>query len=294
MRNESVAVFVIVVVMVSGAVGFASWNGSPVVPFSRSTITTTETVPCFASTSEPGGNASAPDYGPLLGNLSALSVVEYAVAGPGNAVLRADLLVLNRSYTSSGPEYLVNVTVESVGPSTTVSASQGFTTTMNNVNQTTTVSVLGVVVSNGTMISLERSSGEAAVASQLTTFPLDFFGALVALNPSASSTQSTTGLLHRINSTVVTIGPTRMAVTNYGLPAFVIVDLLQGCGSETTSTTTVGGISHEAIQAGLVPGTDFTLVTQFSTAFELRSNSSSASAPTSFGILEKVTSFSAG
>ena len=293
MKNEAVAVFVIVLVLVTGTVGVVSWNGNSMAAFASSTTTITQTVSCptVNSTLTSGNNGNrAPDYGPLLGNLSAISMVENVRSSSGNLSISASLLVLDRNLSSSSPVYLVNVTVKGVSSNVAVVSSNGLTTTTSTIsgNQTQMGSVLGLVVSNGSMISLERSTGEPAVTLQLTTFPLEFFGSFVSLNHYTSSYA-----LRAVNSTVVTIGSTRMVVTSYLLPTLVLAQLLEGCGSEPSSVSTVATVSNVVIQAGLVPRTELTLLTLLSERFAFQSNSTS---PSLFParITERVTSFSVG
>ena len=293
LKNESVAAFVIVVVIVSATVGVVSWNGTSRITHTGSTTTTTETISCpTLNSTQASGNSSVrvPNYGPLLGNFSAISMVYDLYGSSGNFAISASLLVLNRSFASARPVYLVNVTAKEVSSNVTMVSTNDYTTTTSTTigNQTQMGSVLGLVVSNGSMTLVEKSSGESAVASQLATFPLNFFEPFVLLNSSVSN-----HALYPLNSTVVTIGSTRMVVTNYEIPTFVLVDLVEGCGSESSSSSTAM-TSYEAIQAGRVPGTDFTLVTQLSARFAFQSNSSSPSGPWTATIIAKVSSFSVG
>lgn len=293
MKNESVAVFAIVLVLVTAAVGVVSWNLGSITAYAGSTTTTTQTISCPSNSTQTSGNSSArvPNFGPLLGNLSAISIVENVYSSDGNFSLLANLLVLNRSFTSSRPVYLVNVTAKAVSSNVTMVSGNGSTTTTEKTggNQTQMGSVLGLVVSNGSMVSVERSSGEYSAMPQLTTVPLYFFETIVSLNFSASNYS-----LHPINTTVVTIGSTRMVVTNYELPTLVLVQLLEGCGSETSSVSEVVIVSNVLIQEGRVPGTDFTLITLLSERFAFQSNSSSPSGFPPSTITEQVKSFSVG
>jgi hypothetical protein len=290
LKNASVAAFVIVVLIVISAMGLVSRNGGST--YTASTTTTTRTIACPTINSTQTGGSSGvqfPDYGPLLGNFSAVSVAEKVYSSGENLTILAGLLVLNRSFIGSLPVDLVNVTVKEVLSNATMVGSNGLTTTTytSSGSQTTMGSVLGRVVSNGSMISVERSSGGFAGASQLTIVPLSFFATLASWNSSSSSA------LHQINRTVVTIGSSRMVVTNYEGPTVVLVELMQACGSSPSSTS-VFTTSHEVIQAGIVPGTDYTLVTSFSARLALQSNSSSSSVPLNATVTEKVSSFIVG
>jgi hypothetical protein len=288
LKNESVAVFGIVLVLVTAAVGVVSWNGRSATVFAGSTTTTTQTISCpTLNSTQTSGNGSVrfPNYGPLLGNLSAISIVENVYGSSGNFATSVNLLVLNRSLTSSRPVYLVNVTMKEVSSNVAMVSVNDFTTTTSTTSGTQTQmgSVMGLVVSNGSMVSVERSSG-----IQLTSFPLDFFEPFVSLNSISNYA------LHPLNSTVVTIGSTRMVVTNYELLTLVSVELLEGCGSETSSVSTVAAVINGVFQAGRVPGTDFTLITLISERFAFLSNSSSPSGLPPATITEQVTSFSVG
>lgn len=90
-----------------------------------------------------------------------------------------------------------------------------------------------------------------------------------------------------INTTAVTIGSTAMNVTNYEHSSQVILQMMGGCNGEaaTRITTTV---SNWALQAGHVPGTNFTLLTQYFQQYSIESNSSS---PSKFTLAWRVASF---
>jgi len=280
-------------VIVSGAIGALSWTPKGRVPAYSSTTTTTQTVPCptslFTQTSTTtstgtsgNGENRFPDYGPLLGNFSAITVVLYGNGPTGTSYTTATLLVKNRTSSSSGVTYLINVTMKEVGPNVTVESTPNYTTTMISGNQTTEGSVLARVASNGSLISTEATSGNPG----FTYMPLVFFFPLISFNLSRPNNQ-----LHEVNSTIVAIGSTSMVVTNYDLPSEVLVVLQEGCnaGPSTSSTVTV---SNWEVQAGRVPGTNFTLTTQFSERFVAQSNSTSSSAsPPILDVVEKVTSF---
>jgi len=291
-RLESVAAFVVTVVIVAAAVGAVSWNGSSPPPYTETTTTTTETIPCSTanSTQTSGGSRiQLPNFGPLLSNLSAISVVENIYTSFGNFGLTQNLLVLNRSITDSRPVYLVNVTVDEEASNVSMVGSNGFTTTTTTAaNQTQMGSVLGLAASNGSMISVEGLSGESDITSQLTASPLGYFENFVSIDSTTSGHP-----LHLINSTVVTIGSNRMIVANFELPSYVVFQLQEGCGSEPPTLSTVATIANETIQAGKVPGTDLTLITLISESLVFQSNSTSPSGNETASIVAKVTSFTA-
>ena len=277
-KNEPVVAFVTAVLIVTAAVGAVSLSSSPLPPFTESTTTTTETISCpTLNSTQASGNSTVlpPNFGPLLGNLSALSFVESIYSAGGNIAVSASLSVLNRSFTGPRPLYLVNVTLNE------------FSTLGGN--QTQMGSVQGRVASNGTMISVERSSGTSVLTDQLTTSPLEFFQTFASVNSTASSYT-----LHRVNSTVATIGSTRMIVTNYEIPTLVAVELLEGCGSGASTHSMVAIVSNGTIQAGQVPGTDFTLITLISESYAFQYNSTSPTSIPPASISEKVTSFGVG
>jgi hypothetical protein len=291
LKNESIATFLIVVVIVSGALGVLSWAPSGRLSNYGSTTTTTETIPCVTSlfkqtstTTSTGTSRSAenrlPDYGPFLGNFSAITVVLYGFSSTGKSYTTATLLVLNRSSSSSGATYLVNATARSVGPSVTMESTQNFTTTIIGGNQTRVGSVLARIASDGSPISTERTSGNLSFV-----YPLQFFIPLISIDLSSSNHQ-----LHRVNSTIVTIGSTRMVVTNFELPSEAIVEFQEGCNTEPSSSLTVT-FSNLVVQAGRVPGTNFDLVTQYSERLVVPSNSSPSAPPSILVGVEKVTSF---
>jgi len=291
-RLESVAAFVVTVVIVAAAVGAVSWNGSSPPPYTETTTTTTETIPCSTanSTQTSGGSRiQLPNFGPLLSNLSAISVVENIYTSFGNFGLTQNLLVLNRSITDSRPVYLVNVTVDEEASNVSMVGSNGFTTTTTTAaNQTQMGSVLGLAASNGSMISVEGLSGESDLTSQLTASPLGYFENFISIDSTTSGHP-----LHLVNSTVVTIGSNRMIVANFEPPTYVLFQLQEGCGSEPPTLSTVATIANETIQAGKVPGTDLTLITLISESFVFQSNSTSPSGIEGASIIAKVTSFTA-
>ena len=293
-KVDSVAAFVIVVVIVTAAAGAVTLNGGLPPAYTGSTTTTTLTMSCpTVNSTQTGGNGTPrlPGIGPLLGNVSAITTVENVYSTGGNFVIVSNLLVLNRSFTSSGAAYLVNVTMEEVSSNvTTVNVNGLLTYTSTTVgNQEQVGSVLGLVVSNGSMVSVEKSSGASVVTNELTVYPLGSFEPFASINSTASNLA-----LHRLNSTVVEIGSTRMIVTNYELPTLVMVQLQEGCSPGTPGVSSVATISNGTIQAGRVPGTDFTLITEISESFAFQSNSTSFSGISSASVTEKVTSLSVG
>ncbi len=93
-----------------------------------------------------------------------------------------------------------------------------------------------------------------------------------------------------INSASVAIGSTKMNVTNYDLPASVETTVYESCVSGGAASTTITKLYGWTIQEGVVPGTDFSLVSQYHYIASVTSNSTS-----SFGNINwKVTSFTLG
>ena len=94
-------------VIISGAMGAVAWNGGSLSSaYTGSTTTTTLTIPCptlNSTQTSQNGPARPPDYGPLLGNFSAISVVESVYGTNGNFSILVSLMVLNRSFTNSRP-----------------------------------------------------------------------------------------------------------------------------------------------------------------------------------------------
>jgi len=292
MKKEAWGTFFIVAVLVGAGIGVASVYGGLPVPFTESTSTTTLTFPCSTSNSTQGtesGPGGFPDYGPLLGNLSAVSIVEREFSPLGNISVTDSLSVLNRTSSGPVPEYLVNVTMTESGANTSeVSVNDGLTTTTTiSGTQVQIGSALGLVVPNGTMVSLLRSSGSSLASGQTSAFPLSFFSFMAVSNLSSSIRS-----FHQVNSTVVTIGTNRMVVTDYLLPALDIVEVQQGCGSSPSNSSTAGTFSDEVLQAGQVPGSRFTLVTQFSETILFAQVYSSTSKAVNASVTLKVTSFS--
>jgi len=291
MKGESTAAFFIVVVIVCASVGVVTLNEGLPPAYTEPTSTSTLTIPCPTSnatqTSE-NSTAESQNYGPLLGNLSAITIVEQGSSSAGASIITGSLLVLNRTFTGPTPEYLVNVTIGEVGLNISeVSISNGYTsTTTVSSTQEQTAWELGLVVPNGTMISVEGWNGSSAVFSQTSSFPLTSFSFLSAWNFSSPST-----MLHKVNSTVATIGSNRMVVSNYDSPSRTLLEVQQGCGSTPPSTSTVATVYDATFQAGQVPGTHLTLVTQLSERLLVPASSSSPPGPLNWSVTAKVTSF---
>jgi hypothetical protein len=303
LKNESVVAFLIVLVIVSGGMGVLSWTTNPSTSTYGSTTTTTQTIPCptslttqTTSTTSTGTNR-LPSFGPLLGNFSSISVMLYGHTPTGGSYTSLTFAVLNRSSSSSGPTYLLNITGRTVGPNVTTEETQEFTTTIASANQTWEGSLLGHFASNGSLISTEKTSGNLSSAG----LSLLFLYPMISLNFTSSNNR-----LHVVNNTIVTIGSTRMVVTNYEFPSEVLVQVLEGCDSvpPINSTST---ISYLGIQAGRVPGTNFILTTQISETLTLQSNplncglsangetmscSSSSATSVNLSLTWRVTSFS--
>ena len=250
------------------------------------TATTTVTYPCpFSSTTQTltttaGSTGSAGSgYGPLLGNFSAMNVVLYGNGTNGKWFASSSMTVLNRSSTPSGPVYEVNITTESVGRRVNVSETQRVTTTIISPGNFTSVgSELANVAENGSVVSMIGSSGN--LSSQ--PLPLAFFGPQLLQDYSSSGSRE-------VSTSTVTIGTTKMTVTDWQLPTLVQVVVDDACDGVPATTMTVTA-SHQMIQAGQVPGTDFTLVTRYAQKYSMQSNSTSF--PSSeLSVTEEVTGF---
>lgn len=250
------------------------------------TATTTVTYPCpFSSTTQTltttaGSTGSAGSgYGPLLGNFSAMNVVLYGNGTNGKWFASSSMTVLNRSSTPSGLGYEVNITTESVGRRVNVSETQRVTTTIISPGNFTSVgSELANVAENGSVVSMIRSSGN----SSSQPLPLAFFAPLLMQGYSHPGSRE-------VSASTITIGTTKMAVANWQLPASVDVIVQNGCDGEGATKVTLT-TSHETVQAGQVPGTDFTLVTRYALTYSMQSNSTSPSS-SEFSVTEEVTGF---
>ena len=189
------------------------------------------------------------------------------------------MAVLSRSSTPSGPIYEVNVTTKSIERQVTMSGTQYTTTTIVSPGNVTTFgSVLADVAKNGSVVSMIKSSGN--LSSQPLPLALFWFLFLQNYSSSGSRTVSTSGIM---------IGTTKMSVANWELPTLVEVIVQDGCNGEPATTTTVT-ISHSEVQAGQVPGTNFTLVTRYSLVYSIKSNSTISSI-SEFSATEEVTGF---
>jgi hypothetical protein len=236
-----------------------------------------------ASVSASTGNGSnhGVNFGPLLGNFSAMTVALYGNDSNGRSYSTYSYVVLNKSSSPSGTTYEVNVTSRSVGRSVAVSEDQNSTTTMVSPGNITRIgSVLEDISSNGSVISTKSSIGNQS----FPTTPLQFF------TPELFGVSSSSSQLRTINNSTVRIGSTMMNVTNLERPVTVEVMVQEAC-SGTPATMTVVTISHWDIQVGRVPGTTFNLVTRYSQEYSVQSNSSSPISPSEFSVTEQVTSF---
>ena len=255
------------------------------------TTTTTFTYPCASSVitrtsasvpaSTGNGSNHGVNFGPLLGNFSAMTVALYGNDSNGRSYATYSYVVLNRTSSPSGTIYEVNVTSRSVGRSVTVSEDENSTTTLVSPGNITRFgSVLEDISSNGSVISTKTSIGNQSFAIT----PLQFFTPVIFGVPSSSSQVRT------ISNSTVRIGSTVMGVTNLERPVTVEVMVQEACSGRPTSMTVVT-VSHWDIQVGRVPGTTFNLVTRYSQEISIRSNSSSPISPSEFSTAEQVTSF---
>jgi hypothetical protein len=293
MRHESFATFLIVAVMLVALVAASSWGaGTPVSTFIPSARTSTETVPCenlipnqtTTSTTGSGNAAQFPGYAALLGNLSSITIDEYGGglgAGSRNSV---KVTVLNESSEDRMRTYLVNVSTTFTGSYVTTESNLGTTTTVTSVNQTTTSWVLAWVAPNGTAIETLRTGGNSTAYT--STFELlSLLSPLVAPDLLFSATSQS----QLVNRTTVVIGSTSMYVTNYRFASEVYLISEESCAGQPPSVTTFA-ISRAEFQVGVVPGTDFTLVTRYYYAGMISEPSGSgASGP--YSVVEMVASF---
>lgn len=288
----AVIVVVIVLTVASLAVYLQAGNESRTTSVSTlvRTITTTVTYPCPASLatqtgtstkSSTGNNTSngGLNFGPLLGNFSAMTVVLYGNGSNGKSFTSSSMAVLNRSLTSSGPIYEVNVTTKSIERQVTVSGTQNTMTTIVSPGNITTVgSLLADVARNGSVVSTIGSSGNLSAPP----LPLVFFAPLFLQNYSSSGSRA-------VSTSTITVGTTRMTVANWEPPTLVEVMVQDGCNS-APATIMILTISHQEVQAGQVPGTNFPLVTRYSQVYSIQSNSSTSSS-SEFSVIEEVTGF---
>lgn len=253
------------------------------------TTTTTATYPCPSSlltqtnttTAGTGGSSKnrGLDFGPLLGNFSTMTVAMFGNGSNGKSFTTSTMTVLSRSPTAPGAAYEVNVTTKSIEPQVTVSYSQSTTTTITSTGNVTRIgSVLADIARNGSVVSTKRSSGNLSSPP----LPLESFVPLLLQNYSSANSRA-------VSTATVTIGTTRMSVTNLALPVLVNVIILQGCNGAPPTKTTLT-ISDWEVQVGQVPGTDFTLVTRFSQIYSVRSSSTTTSS-SGFSVNEEVTGF---
>ena len=241
-------------------------------PCPTSFTTQTTTTSCTANNTSTRGL----DFGPLLDNFSAMTVVLYGNGSNGRSLTSSNMAVLSRSSAPSGPLYEVNVTTESIEPQVTISSYGNTTTTITSPGNVTRIgSVLADLAKNGSVVSMIRSSGNLSGL----LLPLWLFVPLLSQNYSSSNSRT-------IGTSTVTIGTTRMSVTNLEFPDLVNLIIQEGCSGQQ-ATTTKETISHWEVQVGQVPGTTFTLLTRYSQIFSIQSNSTS----TEFSITEEVTGF---
>jgi len=217
------------------------------------------------------------DFGPLLGNFSAMTVVLYGNGPTGKSFTSSSMAVLSRSWAPSGPLYEVNVTSESIEPQVTISSYGNTTTTITSPGNVTRIgSILADLAKNGSVVSTLRSSGNLSGL----LLPLLFFVPQLSQNYSSSNNRI-------LNTSTVTIGTTRMNITNLELPDLVNVVIQEGCGGQQ-GTTFREVITHWEVQVGQVPGTTFSLLTRYSQTYSIQSTSTS----TEFKVTEEVTGFS--
>ena len=120
-------------------------------PFTGTTATTfTYPCPTSYSTSTGTSTAEAPqaglDFGHLLGNFSAMTIVLYGYGPTGNSVTTSSFEVLNRSSSAGAARYEVNITTTAIEPNVSVASVHNSTTTVvSSGNHTTRSSFLGYV-----------------------------------------------------------------------------------------------------------------------------------------------------
>lgn len=266
----------------------------------NSTVTTTETLPCVTSSMgltnittastapSNGGENETSLLASLLGNFSEMSTV-FTSSGPGGPVVAtSSFVVLNRSTVAGVQIDEINSTTEVSFANEVVQSSGNYTTTVVGPgNVTNAESMLVLFESNGTVIPVNNASGNENLGESGSSL-ISFLPIVAQSNLISSSGTS------KINSTTVTIGSTKMQVTNYQRPSLVEYMTNEGCNS-TAFTETIS-IFNTLIQAGIVPGTNFTLVTQYkfdeeSSLSYSNSSSSSSSSGSELFLDLRVTSF---
>ncbi|MDG6908307.1 MAG: hypothetical protein JRN20_21260 [Nitrososphaerota archaeon] len=290
----AVAILVAIVVIAGVAsvylLGFRDVGGN--VSHSVSTITQTSTFPCPTSienqtTSQNGTTVnSLPSFGPLFGNFSAMTVELYGNGSTGNSVTTSSFSVLNRStYTSSSgtaTAYEVNITTVAIEPNVEVEGFQNYTTTLVSPgNHTNRESVVAYFSSNGSKISTV-GIGRNSTASYAGIGYLTYFYPIVTQNYSKSA-------LSVINKTTISIGSTKMDITNYEHPALMIISVQEGCNGEPPITNRAT-IYDWAVQEGVARGKSFSLLTQYHQIYSVNSNPTSSTS-SEFSLNWRVTSF---
>ena len=285
-----IVVGIVIVLAVTSVVVYLQTGNQPSTTSdlpSIGTTTTTVTFPCssafttqtITNTTNNAGesNNGGLDFSPLLGNFSAVTMVEYGNGSEGRSFTSSSVAVLSRRSTPSGPIYEVNVTTMSIAPVNLAYLTQNTETTITSSGNITRIgSVLADLASNGSVVSMIRSTGN------LSGLPLSLWYGVSLFSQNYSFSNSRT-----ISTSTDTIGTTRMSVTNMGLPTLVTVVVQQGCGQQA-ATTTKETISNRDVQFGMVPGTDFALVTRSSQVYSIQWNSTASS---EFSLTEEVTGF---
>ena len=196
--------------------------------------------------------------------------------------LTASFVVLNRTSVGSQEIYEVNVTI--VEPNIAVPSSNLTTTVTQSGGTRGTVmeAMLASVSSNGTVISANGETGYFAL--NLYQQNMNFFSFLNLRNfPPDHSVV--------ISRTTIQIGSTSMNVTNYAVPSTIIIQTMQGCDGSAASMFTES-LLDQTMQVGIVPGTNFTLLTLYSLRVSIGSNSTSTGGSQEFPYQIKVVSFS--
>lgn len=267
-------------------------------PF-NSTVTTTQTLPCAISslnltnitaTSTTVSNSGENETGllaSLFGNFSEMTVVTSQSVQNEPIVATSSFAVLNRSTVAGVQIDEINYTAKTVFANEAVQASGNTTTTIIVPgNVTNEESMLVLFESNGTVIPVNNAGGNE-VQGDSGSVLASFLMILPQSNLISSSDIS------KINTTTVAIGSTRMQVTNYQRPS--LLDYLTNEGCSGSSFTETISVFNTLIQIGTVPGTNFTLVTQYrfdeDSSISFSNSTSSSSSPSEAVLDWTVTSF---
>ncbi|MHB2035217.1 MAG: hypothetical protein ACYCPW_00535 [Nitrososphaerales archaeon] len=210
--------------IVQSSASFSSSSGSStaVTTASCSTISTSTTATSAASVTQP-------DYSNLFGNFSAMTV-QYG----------SDSQTSTSSYTvvsSNSTAYQVDVTISS-----------------GSTNESGT----GWFLKNGgaaTQVTITSSGQTQTYVGQLAQefAPALMAAFLIQVEENAQiSAQTSTSFVHTTGTTAVTLGPTKMTVTNY--TAITNPFTYSYCGTNST-------VSNLVVSAGTVPGTNFQILT---------------------------------